>query len=110
MANKFLLSIMLMSFLLLPAISHACDAQKRSTLEREKIELSDLNSGKTEIFNFRTGDCTPLRGSENEVEVGDHMLRDETTLGIYQEHRDQGENKIDALKDTLKFDIQEQEG
>jgi len=94
-----------MSFLLIPVQSHACDTHERSTLKEEKTELADLNSGKTKVFNFRTGDCTPVSNSQSEIEIADHMPRDETTLGVYKDHRDSGESKIDALKDTLAFDI-----
>jgi len=112
MANKFLSTSALIcaSFLLSPVTSQACDTAEHSTLEREKIQLSDLarDGTKASLYNFRTRKCTPLNTAHNELEVSAFLPSDETSLGMYQIYRNKGETQINALKHTLKFIIEEQ--
>ncbi|NOX49559.1 MAG: hypothetical protein GXP16_03365 [Gammaproteobacteria bacterium] len=92
--------------------SYACDATKHSSLEREKISLSTLNSNNTQVtlYNFRSGQCLPLNMARNtDLDISAFLPSDETSLGMYQLYRNQGNNRIDALKHTLEFIIDEQQ-
>ncbi len=113
MANKSLpMQILIcVSFLLISTTSYACDAIDLSTLDREKIQLSDLNNKNehTTLYNFRTGHCASLNQTHNELEIGAFMPSDEASLGMYQIYRNKGENQIDALTHMLEFIIDEQQ-
>jgi len=101
------------SVLMVPAASYACDTAEHTSFEREKNSLSALNSDGVQatLYNFRIGQCTPLNGAHNvELDMSAFLPSDETSLGMYQLYRAKGENRIDALKDTLEFMIAEQQG
>ncbi len=92
--------------------SYACDVTKHSTLEREKISLATLNSNNTQatLYSFRSGQCLPLSKALNtDLDISAFLPSDETSLGMYQLYRNQGVNRIGALKHTLEFIIDEQQ-
>jgi len=96
-------------FFLIPALSQACNINEHRTLEQEKNQLSDLSKegGHAILYNFRSERCTPVSNAHNELDMSAFLPSDETSLGMYQVFRDEGESQIDALKHALTSLIDE---
>jgi hypothetical protein len=118
MAKKFLSmnAFICVFFLSVSTAGFACDTTESSMLKQEKSELADLNLAKLKsdetdviLYNFRTERCVPFNKAHTELEVSAFLPSDETTQGVYQEYRDQGESQIEALKHALSFMIKEQQ-
>lgn len=86
-------------------LSQACDKGAKSDFDHIVSIVKDA-SGKnadTEYYNFTTGGCEHVILQGSESTVSSYIPKDETSLGMYNIYRANGESQAESVKHVYRF-------